>query len=480
MGQALKGVSAVAPGGRRLLLISYHFPPGQAVGALRWQKLAGFAAERGWGLDVVTQDPSSLPDADWTRMAELPPETRVYGVPACRHPAERLERLVWQTYRRLRPHASRGAGLPRDGASSGDDAWAHAGLVPRAQLRWRVTAPRDYVRAFEAWLDFAHAGTWSRAAGVTALRLVQPGVHRAIVTSGPPHMVHLAGRLVSRRTGLPHVMDMRDPWSLNPALPVSQASPLWLWLAARYERSAVERAALVVTNTEPFRVAMQALYPSLSSRIIAVMNGCEDEPIASAPAARRFIIAYAGSIYIDRDPRTVFRAAGRVVRELRLAPDRLGIEFMGHADSFGGVSIGTIAREEGLEGYVSTLPPGPRVEAMKFLAQATMLVSLPQDTPLAIPSKVFEYMQFNAWLLVLAKHDSATARLLRDTTADVVEPDDLDGIVAVLRTRYLKFAAGDRPTRIASNGVFSRREQAQVLFDAVERCTGGVPCPDTR
>src|SRR2546422_7800891 len=48
--------TAERPGQHRLLLISYHFPPDPAVGALRWQKLARYAAERGWGLDVMRSE----------------------------------------------------------------------------------------------------------------------------------------------------------------------------------------------------------------------------------------------------------------------------------------------------------------------------------------------------------------------------------------------------------------------------------------
>ena len=459
----------------RLLLVGYHFPPGQAVGALRWEKFAAFAAERGWGLDVVTLDPGSLPAVDWTRLAALPTGIRVYGVPTRVHPAERVERLLWRIYRRLRPPTLGSAGRPHDGASSDGDVWAQVGLVSLQELRWRLTTARGYLRAFEAWLDFARDGAWSRAAGLTAVGLAQRGVHRAIITSGPPHMVHQAGRLVSRRTGLPHVMDMRDPWSLVPGVPVGWASPVWPWLAARYERSAVERAALVVTNTEPLRVAMQALYPNARSRIITAMNGCDEEQIPAAPAARRFTIAYAGSIYIDRNPRMVFRAAARVVRELELTPDQFGFDFLGYVHSFGDVPLDVIAREEGLGGYVRTRAAVPRREALALLARASMLLSLPQDIPLCIPSKLFEYMRFDAWLLVLAKRDSATELLLRGTDADVVEPQDLDQIARVLRTRYLQFAAGARPTRVAINSRFSRRLQAQVLFDALENCT--LPCP---
>src|SRR4051794_37614156 len=58
--------------GPRLLLISYHFPPSQTAGALRWQKLSRYAAERGWGLDVVTLHPDAVANADWSRLDELP------------------------------------------------------------------------------------------------------------------------------------------------------------------------------------------------------------------------------------------------------------------------------------------------------------------------------------------------------------------------------------------------------------------------
>lgn len=455
---------------RRLLLVSYHFPPGESVGALRWEKLAVLAVERGWGVDVVTLDPGSLPGTDWTRATALPPGIRVYGVPSCLHSVERLVRVVSRAYRgvqRLIP--ARQAEPQQDRLPATADDLVRAGLVPRRQLRWRLTAPRDYLRAFEAWLDFAHEGAWSRAAGLTAMRLAQPGVHQAVVTSGPPHMVHQVGRLVSRRTGSPHVMDMRDPWSLRATAAASQASPAWFWLARRYERAAVERAALVVTNTDPLRAAMQALYPNAQRRIVTVLNGCDDGSIRGGHTTR-FTIAYAGSIYLDRNPTMVFRAAARVVRELRLSPAQFGFEFVGSVDGFGGVPLDVMARDEGVAEYVRTRTALPRRDALAVLADAAMLLSLPQSAPLSIPSKIFEYMQFPAWMLVLAQPDSATELLLRGTAADVVGPHDLARIADVLRSRYLQFAAGARPTPVGADGRFSRRAQAGILFDALEDC----------
>ena len=77
----LENPGAPGPSEARLLLISYHFPPAQTVGALRWEKFSDYAAERGWAMDVVTLDPASLKAPDRRRLAALPPGIRVYGVP---------------------------------------------------------------------------------------------------------------------------------------------------------------------------------------------------------------------------------------------------------------------------------------------------------------------------------------------------------------------------------------------------------------
>ncbi len=300
-------------------------------------------------------------------------------------------------------------------------------------------------------------------------RLAEPGVYGAVVSCGPPHMGHDAARRVARKKALALVMDLRDPWSLVQRLPENIASPIGLVLAARYERRAVAEAGLVVMNTEPARLAMQAAYPEAADRIITVMNGCDEETVPRSRHGGRFTIAYAGTIYLDRDPRPLFRAVAEVVRRLALGPEELGIELMGKAQSYNAIPIEAIAREVGIEPFVKTRPRRPRRELMEFLADATLLLSLPQDSDMAIPSKIFEYMQFDAWILALAAPGSATELLLRHSSADVVSPDDVQEIANVLQSRYQQYRQGQRPARLAHNSRYSRREQATLLFDAIER-----------
>jgi glycosyltransferase involved in cell wall biosynthesis len=242
-------------------------------------------------------------------------------------------------------------------------------------------------------------------------------------------------------------------------------------LANRHERRAVLQAALVIANTEPFRLAMCARYPESRDRVITVMNGCDADPVPPSRHGRRFVIGYAGAIYLDRDPRMLFRGAARLIGELALEQADFGIEFLGDVERYGSRLVSEIAREEGVERFVTVEPRRPRRAALDFLARASMLVVLPQDSDMAIPAKIFEYLRFDAWVLALATHDSATGVLLRGCGADIVAPDDLEGLVRVVRERFLQYRNGIRPRRIARDGRFSRRVQAERLLDAIGACT---------
>jgi len=470
------GDEATAPE-HRLLLITAAFPPDPRSGSLRWQKLSRYVVARGWGLDVITADPSEIEFPDQALVKELPSGIRVFGLRTERPRLERIVRSIWQFYGRRRDRA-RSVPPASSGAESGaatPSPSRRPESVGRSDIRWSLRSPRELVRAFYAWADFAQGKKWARDAAALAGQLIEPGVHEAIITSGPPHMAHEAGRLAGRASGLPFVMDMRDPWSLVERVPEHFGSPVWLALARRFERRSIGDAAIIATNTEPFRRAMCDRYPHARERIMTVMNGYDDGAVPRSDHGHRFVVGYAGAIYLDRDPRPLFRAAAYVVDELKLTPADFGIEFIGHVASFGSSTLTDLAREEGLDGYVTVGSRLPHRVVMEFLSKAAMLVSLPQDSDLAIPAKIFEYMRFDAWLLALATPESAVGLLLEGSGADVVRPDDVDVLRTVIRQRVLEYRSGVRPTCLARDERFSRRTQAFRLLDAIANSVERAP-----
>lgn len=413
------------------------------------------------------------PGSDLRRLEALPAGVRVFGVEDAALPLDRLEFLAWRAYRGLRDMARtsrRGGSLPAPGGGA-DAGAARPDWLDRSEVRWRPH-PRTLLRAYWAWLEHARYHKWARRAVAVAKAIVEPGVHAAVITSGPPHMTHDAGRAVSQLTGLPFVMDMRDPWSLSERVHESVASPLWFRLARRYERVAVGRAALIVANTEAAREALAAAYPRARGRLITVMNGSDEDPLPRSAPGHRFTIAYAGTIYLERHPRSLFAAVARVIRELGLTPMEFGVEFMG-GDASRQQSLIKIAGEQGIANFVAARPARPHAEALELQAQAAMLVTFPGWDTITIPAKIFECVRFEAWLLALADPGSATERLLQGTGADVTAPNDIAAMATVIRRRYEEYRRGVRPCRAVADDRFSRRRQGQILLDAMARILPG-------
>jgi glycosyltransferase involved in cell wall biosynthesis len=263
-------------------------------------------------------------------------------------------------------------------------------------------------------------------------------------------------------------MDMRDPWYSIDLAPKDMVSKTWARLAARHEAECIHTARLVSVTTEALRRELDDRYPDATARLLTVMNGADPQPIPVVQRSGRFTIAYAGNLYVGRDPRNLLQAVARVSQALSLTPRDLSVEFMGGGE-FARKPIVQIASEVGAGPFVRVTPPQPHRVALEFLANASMLVSLPQYAHLAIPAKVFEYSQFDAWLLILAERESATELLFRDTTADVVEPEDVEAIAEAIGRRFEQHRRGERGRAINFDGRFDRRVQATILLDRIEQ-----------
>jgi len=460
---------------RRILLLSYHFPPAETAGALRWQKLAGHLEAAGWELDVVTLDSVSVTDSGVRALETLPPGTRVFGVPEGQLRTRQYSRSLSQRLKALRAALTRTAARVR--SSEADHSWP--GSLHRTEIGWHPLGQairRAYGAAFRLNLERG----WAKAAERTAAGLLEDpeSRHEVVVTCGPPHLVHPAGLRLHRRFGLPFVMDTRDPWRFIERIPEAIASPVWLGISRFLEERCVREATLVITNTEPAARLLRRTYPG-QGPFLAVRNGSDLIRTAGGTRSGPFTVVFAGSIYLDRDPRPLFEAAARLVSERRLGTEDFRILLVGNVTEFDGRPVRELAASAGLADFVELRAGVPRDELAGILADAAVLVSLPQDSHLAIPSKIFEYAEYPASLLAISAPGSATARLLAGTSADVVPPGSQDGIHEALARRFEQHRKGERPRPLAENPWFRRSSQAALLVEALEAVAAPGQSPRT-
>jgi hypothetical protein len=436
----------------RILLVAYHFPPAMSVGALRWEKLVHALVARGWSFDVLTLEPTQLARRDDSRLAALPPGVQVHGI---RQDAPMAER-VWNTLARVTKRFRSAAPSGHRRAEPVPTAVNSAPAAPAAARGgWRA--------AMNARLHVQNELGWVRRAVAQGRVLGRTHRYHAVITSGPPHFVHVAGRRLGDALGVPYLPDFRDPWGLAESIPLDMDSPTFHALTNRHERAVVERAAHIIMNTAAAAEAMRQRYPALGARITHLMNGSDREDYLPSPPRTRFTVSYAGSLYLQRDPRAMFAACAPVIREFALTPAQFAIEFLGPTDRYDGRLVTELAADYGVADHVIMRGMVPRRTALEAAAAATMLVCLPDGQRLTIPAKLFEFVQLDCWLLAFAEPGSAMAMALADTTADVVTPGDVEAAVRAVRARWLAFAGGEMPVAVDQGGRLARAAQAARL-----------------
>lgn len=449
---------------RRLLLIAPAFPPCAEVGALRWQKIAEIAAERGWRLDVITGAAGPQDRMDDSRLLTLPAGTRVWSIPLRTTVPERLQLWVWShVVRRLR--GSPASGAAADASPALAPSSPHR--TPAANAAGAPPAGSPFVRTLRARNHFAAWRLWRDDVVQLATRIARADVPDVVASSGPPHLAHEAARATARTLGRPLLIDLRDPMFVDHAEPAFLASDIWKRETARHEALACSDAALVVVNTQASAALLRARYPAYANKILVVMNGADPEVRAFAGSGDRFRILHAGNLYGGRDPRVLFRGVRRFLDRAGGNAGDVSVEFLG-GTACNGVPLAEIAAAEGIGEYFSSEPPVPRHEALRRLGAAAVLVVLPQAWALSVPAKVFEYMQFDAALLALCDQDDATAQLLAGSDAHVVRASDPEAIAAILTRRYAAWRRGERAVAVNADGRFDRRRQADLLLDALD------------
>jgi glycosyltransferase involved in cell wall biosynthesis len=393
---------------RRLLIITYYFPPETSVGAHRWRAMSSWLRRFGHEVTVLT--------------------TRAFGtLPDDVEGTERAFDLAGSpTLRRLlrRPELDT-APAPPAGASPGAPQAPGAG--GRSQ---KVPAILG-----DLLVPDAHLLGWDPGAARTARRLVRERGIDCVVTSGPPHSTHLVPLALGHRRPA-WVADFRDGWSFEP-LRGPWPLPGQARLDAYFERKVVKEAQAVIGVTRPIADDLAA---RLDARSMHVPNGWDPELDGAVAEAAvppldpdTVTVVHAGRLYVEgtnrRDPSSLGPALRRLLARRPEAAERLRI-----------VIAGPLEVEE--ERYLAELDPADMVRhvghlpreslmALERQADALLLVTAPKLVSLAT-GKLFEYLAAGTPIIALAQGNDA-ARIVEETGTGVTMPvDDVEGLADAL------------------------------------------------
>ena len=442
---------------RRVLLVSYLFPPIGGGGVQRALKMARYLPQFQWHPTVLTAHEHAYhATPDPSLLQQLPGETEILraGHPDLRRWLSRPSRT------------SEDSGHQEPGRRTG---WKSLLADMLRAARDRYLLPDEQI----VWLPSALWSAW---------RSHQKRPYDAIVSTSGPYTNHLVALYLHRWTGLPWVADFRDPWSQNMHRPTD---PWRRQVEEDLEAQVVRECDCLTTVTQGFADQFRARYGGQIKRLHIIYNGYDPEDwqaVYPRTVPDKLSFLYAGILYGKRSPAVFLKALRRCLDEGWVDGHRVIAQFAGVFDYPGHDDHRRLVKQLQLEEQVQLLGNLPHREVLQRQAGAGVLLLIGDHSPDAgayIPGKLFEYMAARRPILALQREGEASRLIREHGLGIVVEPDDPDEAARAIAEYYQQWLAGALklpPATPENLRTFHRREQARQMANILdELCRAAHP-----
>ena len=287
---------------------------------------------------------------------------------------------------------------------------------------------------------------------------------KTIVTTGPPHSIHLIGlRLKRKKPDLRWVADFRDPWSRWDMLDHLQVGPLARRKHRRLERRVMQCADKVVTVSQNLAGSLSELG---QREVEVITNGFDEADFqATYPATKeKFEINHFGLLNELRDPETVLAAVKILAKRDTGFEQDVQVKLVGTVNN---QLAARIKADELLSSVVTVSPPIPHNEVIKAYYRSSVLLVVVdhlQDGYWQLPGKMYEYMGVGRPILALGPRDSDIGLVLGQTGAGrIFENSQEEEMAQYLWELYGKFKSGTAVKIDADYTKFTRKKLTEEL-----------------
>ncbi len=440
-------MSSSPPSAKPVLMVAAYFPPSGRVGAKRALRLARDLTAAGWTTTVLTLD-----EASSARLGGFIDETLLEGAPGLRTVRAR----AWLP----------GVDLSRWGVREMERGGLRGGIGRLVHLVGRLVESLCLPDPLVGWLPLAFR---------SACRIVREGQIGVIIATARPFSSLVLAWLVSLRTGLPYVLDYRDPWTTQTD-PRSRPPALRRAIERRIEAAVARRASHVFFASQTrARHYEEAMGLAGTGKVSWLPNTLETLPSAGpgGPAAGEpRVLLHAGNLYGGRTLIPLLQALEALEQEGQIEPSSVVVEVRGSLDRATRSYARTSPR---VSRFLRVEPPMtyPEIGARMRSAAALLLVVAPEHAA-DVPAKLFDYLASGRPILSLAPRDSEAADLVRRLGAGIpLEPSDEPG----LREALLGVVRGELKSCATADSLagFSASEVASRVVRRLEEATSPRP-----
>lgn len=418
---------------KKVLIITYYWPPAGGPGVQRWLKFTKYLPEFGYEPVILTVDPkqAEYPLRDTSLEKEIREGQLVYYSD---------DSGFYKLYKKF----------------TGSPSAPYSGFVNETTPNLKQKIAR-FIRG-NFFLPDARTG-WNKYAYPMALRIIREHSIDMVITTGPPMSTHLVGLKLQQKHRLFWVADFRDPWT-----DIYYYNKMYPTLLARkidsgYERDVLIKADRVVTVSDYIRHQLLGKSTSIPPEKISVIpNGFDpadfQEHIAKEPV---FTISYTGTLASDYTPDGFMGAITKLAGEY---PFRLN--FTGKTDP----AIYSRISEK-LGDRVTQQSFVPHAEVTRIMQSASLLLLIIPNMPGNegnLTGKLFEYLGSGTPILCLGPPHGEAAKIIRECQAgETFDYYDEAGILTFLKNQIQLFPDSGCSGRLESVQRYSRKSLTRLL-----------------
>jgi len=370
---------------KKVLIITYYWPPAGGPGVQRWLKFVKYLLE--FGIEPIVYCPKNpnYPIIDVNLEQEIPKDITI------------LKQPIQEPYKL--------ANLISKKSSKN----ISSGIIPKTNKQSFVERVLLYIRG-NCFIPDSRK-YWIKPSVKFLSQYIEKNGIKTIITTGPPHSTHLIGLKLKERLGVKWFADFRDPWTT-----IGYHKQLKLTKASKTKHLHLEGAVLnsanyIIVTSENTRKEFQL---KTQKPIEVITNGYDVHNVPRPKKDSKFTLSHIGSLLSERNPIILWKVLQELIEERKDFGEAFELKLIGLVSK----DVLQSMYEHNLRDFTKVVGYVSHAEAIKAQMESRVLLLLEidtEDTKAIIPGKLFEYMASETPILAIGPKDSDVEQIIEAT-----------------------------------------------------------------
>lgn len=430
---------------RKILIITYYWPPAGTVSVHRCLKIVKYLKQEGWTPIVYTALNAHYPYFDNSGFSDIPEGTEI------------LRGKIIEPFSFFKFISGRKKTTPLNNILHVRD--KKKSLIDKLAIRIRSNFFIPDARML-----------WIRPSVKLLSKYIQENKIDAILSTGPPHTSNYIAYKLKKKFNLPWIADFQDPWTQVDYYALLSLSKQGRAKHERMEQEVLKNSDINTIVSPSWKADLEKI-GSERTEVIYLGYDPEDFPLETPKAYPEFTISHAGLLGFDRNPAVFFQVLKDLCTQDIEFKKNLRIKFAGSID----FSVRQEISKYGLDDNFEELGTISRTQALDLTMKSCILLlplNISENVKGRVPGKLFEQMRSRIPILCLSPKGTDVEKILSQTEAgQTFEYDDYAGIRSFVEDLFKKYKSGKNVRTNGNIDKFSVVTQTKKLSGLIKTLT---------